>query len=259
MRKISRKERALLTIAGAQRLAGAGRTPTARQVRKAHAEAGCAVAKHGVVVHGGADSTDNLVHKICGTLSGIGGETDAECGSFWSKLKSIASDALPLAPLFGPTAAIAAPVAKAIAQRAGSRSSAPAQSDDNLQQLDGDDFMGFDEISHPAKNITYMFGAEDRMLLREGGSAERAAIMRRSQRVQPLVMGRRVQWTGAESPMSVPHVAYRAMILRLAKKTGGASPKAKQMAEAQAAVDRMMARKGLFVGIPGARPGRVTR
>ena len=194
---ISKKDRALLTIAAAQRMAGEGRTPSARQVRKAHTEAGCAVAKRGMVVRGGADSTDGMFEKVCSKLSGIGGETDGECGSFWDKIKSAvtstASKAAPYAPI---AAAVAIPTIAAvpIAQRIiAARKAADAQknqqdpgtadaapqaadgaTDPGVQQISGwmlgeedlgwmlgEDALGFEVISHPAKGYTYLFGDEE--------------------------------------------------------------------------------------------------
>lgn len=265
--QLSKKERALLTIHGAQRIAGAGRTPSARQVRKAHAEAGCAVAKHGIVVQGGAGSTDPMFDKVCTKLSGIGGETDAECGSFWSKLKSLAtsaaSTAAPIAPLFGPAASIVLP---AVAKKKGGSGPAVAQNDDqqqSIQEVTGWDDLGT-EMSHPERGYTYLFGdeaiilgAEDRMLLREGaGSPELISARRRQGRVP-------VHMAGAALSRAVgsllPHSLYRAAIVKRAHALGGKNPTAKHMADAQAAIDREMTAYGLRVGIPGAMPGRVTR
>ena len=268
---ISKKERALLTIAGAQRIAGAGRTPSARQVRKAHSEAGCAVAKHGVVVHGGADATDRMFNSVCTKLSGIGGETDAECGSFWGKLKSLvssaASTAAPIAPLFGPAAGIALPMLAKKGGRGGSQAVAQAQpaAEQNVQEVTG--WLSGTEISHPERGFTYIFGddddelgAEDRMLLREGGGMTEYASARRRQGRIPYPVAN----AGAFGPLraigdALPHNLYRAAILKRAHALGGKKPTAKHMADAQAAIDREMVAYGLRVGIPGARPGRVTR
>lgn len=256
---ISKKERALLTLAGAQRLAGPGATPSARQVRRAHDEAGCSVARRGVVVKGGADATDGVVDKICGVLSGIGGETDAECGNFWSKVKSFATSATtkaaPLAPLFGPTAMVAVPVAQQMMKKSGG--SAPAQSEESLQ-----DIFGFGPERQMVEDYTYIFGHgnddEDEMILGEGsGAAEAAALRRRHQ--SNHIAGYQPEWEFSLSAGTVPHETYRAAILRSARKLGGKKPSAKQISQAQAAVDRALRSRGLFVAIPGARPGRVTR
>jgi len=309
MRKISKKERAALTIAGAQRLAGAGRTPSARQVRKAHDEAGCAVAKHGVVVHGGADTTDGLVNKICGKLSGIGGETDAECGSFWGKIKDTVSAMLPFAGLAssGITAALAIKQLRAPAQGQGrvmvsppQAAPAPAPAPDAASDTDASSAQAVaaggwgrrrtrlgTEISRPEKGYVYLFGddelgayatiegddlfgddgllgTEDAMYASAAGGAEAEAIDRirgfRSQGTVPAVPGynpRRAPPTSTAG--SIPHDAYRALIFQQAQRLGGPSPTAKQMAAAQATVDKAMAARKISVAIPGARPGRVTR
>ena len=273
--QISKKERALLTIAGAQRMAGPGKTPSARQVRKAHVEAGCAVAKHGIVVQGGAGVSDRMFDKVCTKLSGIGGETDAECGSFWDKIKSAYLKAAPLLPL----AAVASPFAAMALMQKGNKGApaapaAPAdsqssQADDGTQEV-----TGFEVISHPAKGYTYLFGdddlfgdefgAEDRMLLREGaGTSEYLSARRRQGRVPvvapfPIMAGLRSRTRIAATDV-IPHELYRAAIMKRAQTLGSGSPSAKNMADAQVAVDQQMRAYGLRVGIPGARPGRVTR
>jgi len=273
--QISKKERALLTIAGAQRMAGPGKTPSARQVRKAHVEAGCAVAKHGIVVQGGAGVSDRMFDKVCTKLSGIGGETDAECGSFWDKIKSAYSKAAPLLPLasvISPFAAMAlmqkgntgAPAAPAPAP---APTQASAQDDDSTQEV-----TGFEVISHPARGYTYLFGdelgddelgAEDRMLLREGaGTSEYLSARRRQGRVPivaPFPMAGMRPRTRIAATDAIPHELYRAAIMKRAQTLGSGSPTAKNMADAQVAVDQQMRAYGLRVGIPGARPGRVTR
>jgi hypothetical protein len=270
--KISKRERALLTIAAAQQAAGPGRTPTARQVRKAHDTAGCAVAKRGVVVHGGADVTDHVMNKVCGVLSGIGGETDAECGNFWSRLKNVATQAAPLAPLFGPTAMVAVPVA----QKLTNRGSAPTASSDDASVQE---VSGFGPERQKVEDYTYIFGDElvlgtdldeldgDELELEGEGAVEAAAARRfgRGHRrhhaaasgyqPEPELRG----MFRAPAP-GLPHEAYRVAILRRARRlTGGKQPTAKQMAQAQASVDKDMRMHGLDVAIPGGRPGRVTR
>lgn len=287
--QISRKERAALTIAGAQRIAGLGNTPTARQVRKAHDQAGCAVAKRGVVVKGGADSTDGLVHSICGKLSGIGGETDAECGNFWGKIKDTVVSMVPFASLFSAAATTAIAVHQIREKPSSSPSPAPAPAPPAPASSDTQDSSGYDlgaELSRPEKNYLYVFGddelgayatiegddlfgdyqalgAEDVMLAREMGGAEAQAIQRLrgwSPGRQRAVKSYRLPAAPQSSTSnSIPHDAYRAMILRQARKIGGVNPTAKQMAQAQATVDAAMAAKNVSVSIPGARPGRVTR
>lgn len=261
--QISKKERALLTFAGAQRLAGPGTTPTARQVRRAHDEAGCSVAKRGIVVRGGADATDGVINKVCGVLSGIGGETDAECGSFWGKVKDFASSATskaaPLAPLFGPTAMVAVPIAQQMTKRQGGQ---PAQAEDGLQEISG---MGFGPERGKIEDYTYIFGdnelsTEDRMILGEGGgSAELASLQRQRRRASWPRVIKAFDETRSSSMGAIPHDAYRAAIVQRARKLGGRNPSARQMAAAQASVDQALKKVGLFVAIPGAMPGRVTR
>lgn len=288
--QISKKERAALTIAGAQRIAGLGNTPTARQVRKAHDQAGCAVAKHGVVVKGGADSTDGLVNNICGKLSGIGGETDAECGGFSDAIKNTVVSMVPFASLAsaGVTSAVAVKQLKSRPQQQQVQAPAPAApaAAPAMQSTSDDSNSGYmgTEMSRPEKGYVYLFGDdelgayaeieddelfgdslgyEDALLAREVGGADAAAISRMRGwpgRTRSFPMARRLPAPPTtQSGASIPHVAYRAMILKQARSIGGSSPTAKQMASAQANVDAAMAKKNVSVAIPGARPGRVTR
>jgi hypothetical protein len=253
--EISKRERAKLTIAGAQTLAGRGKTPSARQVRKAHDAAGSAVAEKGIRVHGGADSVDHLVDGICGTLSGIGGETSDECGSFWSRVKDAATSIAPLAPLFGPTATVTVPIARGIASK---MSPKPASHDDDLQSI-----TGFGPERTKVEDYEYIFGeplTDEELVSGEGGSG--AAMWYRTRRRAPAPMAAaanryRALIVGADH---VPHDIYRAAILQRARKISNrGAPTARNMRDAQASVDKDLRSLRVGVAIPGAQPGRVTR
>jgi hypothetical protein len=207
-------------------------------------------------------------------LSGIGGETDAECGSFWSKLKGFASSAAnkaapltALAPLFGPAAAIAVPVASHMLKKKPSQAPAPAQNEENLMEV-----VGYGPERQMVEDYTYIFGgeivtgaelmggSEDDMIIGEGGGASELAAFQRRRRRPSRTFGFQPEPEARSSSMgAVPHDVYRTAIFRRAQKIGGTNPTAKQISQAQASVDVDLRKNNLFVAIPGGRPGRVTR
>lgn len=245
---ISRAERALLTLAVAQRHAGNGQTPSARTLRRAHREAKEAVRSHGVSVMGGEAPVDNLVNKICGRLSGICGEDDDELGSFWSRVKDAATKVAPVIPYVGPAIQYGGPAVKALAAKGGDKKTVAQNSnskDENLMEVVGSEL-------EKVENYTYLFG-DEYAALEGAGNAEAEAFARhhgRHHRKRHAVSGEGL----------ISHDHYRAAVLRVARKiAGGANPTAIQLAQADAHVKNRMAAKGLSVAIPGARPGRVTR
>lgn len=245
---ITRPERALLTVAVAQKTVGQGRTPSARDLRRAHDEAGCAVARRGVAVVGGTVGVDRFIDRCCEGLSGISGMAGDELGSFWSSVKTAvtkaANVATPFMPFVGPTATLA-PIAKnlLIPPR---RARPPEESqDDNTQEVAGS-FIGGEPISSAYDD------AEIELMRGEGmGTSELAAMWRRrGRRARP-----HISVSGG-----IPHEIYRAAIVQRARRlAGGRQPMSKHFAAAQATVDRDLAQGGASVFIPGARPGRVTR
>jgi len=63
---------------------------------------------------------------------------------------------------------------------------------------------------------------------------------------------------GGEDTTQVPNVAYRAAVLRQARRTGGKTPTTRDFFRAKKIVDRVMQSAGLSLYLPGSRPGRAT-
>lgn len=249
-KKISKRERAVLTLSVAQKMVGKDKTPSARDVRRAHKFAGKAVSSAGVSVMGGEAPVNRFVNNVCERLSGIRGDDASSCGSFWSAVKDaatkVATTISPITPYLGPTAQIAMLAAKPIASKLTSPTvarRAPEKDDDeSLASVVG-------ELQRLPGDITYIFG-DDETLIEGAGGPELAAARRRHG-------GRRRH---ASISGAVPHELYRASIVQRARRlAGGATPGARHMMVAEASVKHDLAMNNLGVSIPGARPGRVTQ
>lgn len=257
--QISPKEYALLNVVVAQKLAGPGKTPTAKHVAEAQKQSREAVLKKGVGVKGGTGKVDFLMDRARNELSGISGMGAEECAGLWDKIKSIVSSVTPAVPFVGPSYGLAVPIAKTIATQQAKKAAmktanaAVATATDNEQELDlqagvagvaGESFDHAYSSAEKDLDGSGMGGSEANAMSRTNGRRKRRHKM-------AAVMG---------LPLGIDPLTYRAAIHQRAQKiSNGGSPTTKHIFVAQKAVDNELKMAGIKMKIPGAQPGRVTR
>jgi hypothetical protein len=286
---ISKGEYALLVISAAERRSGAGNQPSPQNINDAQTEVNAAIARKGVVVRGGADSVNALFGKAkakaassraraisgfcCGRTEMPASSEDlallkamrawhgaeharnatSTSGSFWGSLKNAAVSAasvipgvfsnqnvrkaLPFVAASLPIAAIATPLLiKALSdqkkRQAGASAPAPVQEEQQTSPI-------------AAPNT------EESDAATAAGGAEVGAAKRRGPPYYfpPFIT------VGAQ----IPHEIYRAAVMQHAQRLAGrGTPSTTEMFRAERLVQNGLARRGVQVAIPGARPGRRT-
>lgn len=257
--QISPAEYALLNVAVAQKLAGPGKTPTARQVGEAVKQSKDAVLRRGVGVRGGTTQVDSLMNRVRNELSGISGMGDDECGGLWDKIKSIVVKTSPAVPFVGPTYGLAVPIVKSIAaqqakqaQRVASQAALETANKAVLTATDNEHELALDD-EHPSssagESITHAYDMAEKELDMMGGDAPPS--MRRR---------RRRHRAGTVQMLGVPPEVFQISVIQRANKLArGRKPSTKDIFVAHQSVKKDMERAGARISIPHARPGRVTR